>query len=85
MRILSIRREAGSGTLARFDVEISPELRMYNMVLRSADGGKFRSYPPNAHGKHVATFHPALAEQITQAAVAAYKSEREAIGTSQAA
>jgi hypothetical protein len=81
MKLLSIRLEAGSGALARFDVEITPELRMYNMVLRSTANGLFRSYPPNAHGKHVATFHPALAEQITQVAVAAYESEREALGT----
>lgn len=71
MRILSIRPTAGAKTLAYFDVEIGDHLRIYNLQLRQTPGG-LRTVAPNACGKHAATFHPILAEQITAAAVAAH-------------
>ena len=72
MRILSIRPAAGTKTLAYFDVEISEHLRLYNLQLREIPGG-MRTVAPTAAGKHAATFHPILAERITQAAAAALK------------
>lgn len=79
MRVLSIWPEAGSSACARFDLEVTPHLRLYNLLLRQVSGGQYRSYAPNACGKHSASFHPDLAEQITTAAVAALK-ERAAYG-----
>lgn len=71
LRILSIRPEAGTSMCARFDLEVTPHLRIFNLVLRRISGGQYRSYAPNACGKHSASFHPDLAEKITTAAVAA--------------
>jgi hypothetical protein len=73
MKILAIRPAppgAGTKTLAHFDVEISEHLRLYNLTLRETGTGKLRTIAPNAAGKHCATFHPVLAEQITRAAAA---------------
>jgi hypothetical protein len=72
MKILAIRPTPGPSAVARFDVEVGPYLRLCNMTLRKAPDGRFRSYPPNAHGKAVATIHPNLASEITQAAKAAF-------------
>jgi hypothetical protein len=79
MHILSIRPEAGPVPRARFDVEVAPDLRLYNLLLREVGSGRYRTYAPNAHGKHAVSFHPNLAEKITTAAVAALK-ERAADG-----
>lgn len=71
MRILDIQPQYGPSAIACFDVELSEHLRLYNLVLRRTPDGRTRTYAPNAAGKHVATFHPILAQQITDAAVAA--------------
>lgn len=71
MRILSIRPTAGGRDVASFDVELSPHLRMFNLTLRHGQHGDLRTYAPKAAGKHAASFHPDLADQITRAAVAA--------------
>lgn len=70
MEVLSIRPAVGTKTLAYFDLAIGDHLRLYNLQLRTTPGGP-RIVAPKACGKHAATFHPALAEQITRAAVAA--------------
>ncbi|MEO4000332.1 hypothetical protein [Mesorhizobium sp. CAU 1732] len=71
-RVLAIRPAPdGAGkVLATFDVEIGDHLRIYNLQLRQSPAG-LRTIAPNACGKHAATFHPVLAEQITKAAEAA--------------
>lgn len=71
MRILSIRPTAGPKVLAYFDLEVSEHLRIFNLMLRRGGDGKVRTIAPNACGKHAASFHPELAEQISQAAAAA--------------
>ncbi len=74
MKILEIRPEpngSGGSVVASFDIELSDHLRLFHMILRRTPDGRMRSFAPNAFGKHAATFHPALAEQITEAAVAA--------------
>jgi hypothetical protein len=70
MKVISIRPTAGAKTLAYFDVEMGEHLRLYNLQLRQTPVG-LRTVAPNACGKHAATFHPTLAEQITAAAAAA--------------
>lgn len=71
MRILSIRSLVGTGAIARFDIELSEHVRLYSLVLRKTPDGRLRTYAPNSCGKHVASFHPIIAKQITEAAVAA--------------
>ncbi|PLU03810.1 hypothetical protein BMJ29_21000 [Sinorhizobium medicae] len=71
MQILSIRPTAGVKEAAYFDVEISPHLRLFNLILRRTPDGRFRTFAPKAFGKHAASFHPELAQQITDAAAAA--------------
>jgi hypothetical protein len=67
LRILNVRPAAGPKTLAYFDVEIGDHLRIYNLQLRDTPVG-LRTVAPNACGKHAATFHPALAAKISEAA-----------------
>lgn len=75
MKILSIRPApagAGGRTLALFDAQVSADCRLFNIRLVEAPDGRRLAYPPNAHGERVATFSPALADQIMRAASAAY-------------
>lgn len=71
MKILSVRPAAGPIVLAHFDLEVSEQLRIYNLALRRTPDGRLRTIAPNAAGKHAATFHPDLAEKISRAAAAA--------------
>jgi hypothetical protein len=81
MQILSIRPAAGAKELAYFDIEISPHLRLFNLILKLGPDGRPRTYASKVFGKHAASFHPTLAQQITDAAEAALK-ERAAYATS---
>lgn len=71
MKIIAIRRLQTPGAEARFDVEISEHLRLFGLSLRRNAGGQMRTVAPHSCGRHVASFHPVLAQQITEAAVAA--------------
>jgi hypothetical protein len=71
MRILEIRRAHGPSAIAHFDIELSEHLRLFNLTLRCTPDGRLRTYAPNSCGKHSASFHPILAQQITDAAAAA--------------
>lgn len=71
MKIIDVRPPGRPKDLAVFDIEIGPHLRLYNLTLRKSPDGRLRTLAPNAAGKHSATFHPDLAEQITRAAAAA--------------
>ena len=76
MEIVSIRPLTGSGnSLARFDVQIGSHLRLFNLVLKQGNDGRLRTYAPTIAGKHSASFHPELAQQITNAAVAAMEGD----------
>ncbi|EJN04487.1 hypothetical protein PMI41_02128 [Phyllobacterium sp. YR531] len=77
MRILSIRALTGTGALARFDLELNEHVRLFGLLLKKFPDGRYRTHAPNSCGKHVASFHPVIASQITDAAVAAL-SERTA-------
>lgn len=76
MKILSIRRAplcAGTNVVAHFDVEITPEFRVYCLSLREEPGGGHRITAPNAYGRRVATFTKDFAIRLTAAAVEALK------------
>jgi len=73
MRILRIIPDrTGGAIVARFDVELTDDIRMYGLTLRQTKNGH-RSDVPNIHGRHVVTFTPHVAQQITDAALAALK------------
>ena len=59
--------------LARFDVEVTPSLTLFNWTLRAAPDGGHVVLPPNALGKRVAGFSREFAAEVTQAALAAFK------------
>lgn len=70
MRIISIRAvPPGAGdTVARFDAEVSPDVRLYNLKL--SDGGRgLRVYAPSAYGSSTATFSRELTAKLVDAAV----------------
>lgn len=73
MKILSIRPEPpGAGnTVARFDVQITSDLRLYNLKLVSTPSGHRRVYAASAFGANTATFSPALSAELIRAAMAA--------------
>ena len=77
MEILAIRAEPGGGnTLARFDAQLTPEIRMFGLKLVRTPRGH-RVYPPHTNANNVATFAPALAEKLTRAAMAALTGETD--------
>lgn len=72
MEIHNIRPVAdGSRERAIFDAQIGPHLRLFSLVLKEGPDGKLRTHAPKTRGKHSASFHPLLAQEITNAAVAA--------------
>ena len=60
-------------TLAHFDLQLSPDVRIYGMRLLEDSRGRRLSYPPSSGGRRFATFDSALAEAITNAAVKVYE------------
>jgi len=71
VRIISIRPEApgGGNTIARFDAEISADVRMFNLKLVRSRDGSLRVYAPSAYGTNVATFAPELAADLAAEAM----------------
>jgi hypothetical protein len=73
LRILAIRpAPPGSATLARFDLELTSELRMYDLRLVQTESGRRLTYSQNAAGRRTATFVGTLADEITQLASNAF-------------
>lgn len=72
MRILSFRPErrgfGESSVVARFDAEISADVRMFNLVLRRRPDGRYSAAAANLRGAHSATFSPGLAAELSAAA-----------------
>ncbi|WP_130229041.1 hypothetical protein [Bradyrhizobium sp. Leo121] len=70
MKILDIRPSPPGErkTLARFDLELTPELRMYDLRLVQTESGRRLTYSQNAGGKRTATFVGTLADEVTQLA-----------------
>lgn len=84
MHILAIRPHDGGGnTLAMFDAQLSPEVRMFGLKLVQTPRG-YRVYPPHTSTNNVATFAPAFADKLARAALAAL-STGEARDTNRAA
>lgn len=75
MRILDLQPVASHGggavkLVATFDLELSDDIKMYALRLMRAGDGRHLTYAPNGNGgRRLATFSPALAAQITKAAV----------------
>lgn len=87
MQILDIKPVANSGggavkLLATFDLQLTDEIRMHGLRLMEAPGGRRLVYAPNGNGgRRLATFSPALAATITEAATAKMKGHDTADGT----
>lgn len=78
MRIRTITRTHHHGdgrfrAIARFDVEVTPSLTLFNWTLRTTPDGRHIVLPPNALGKRVAGFSREFAAEVTDVAVAAYR------------
>ncbi|RUU45005.1 hypothetical protein EOC93_08735 [Mesorhizobium sp. M6A.T.Ce.TU.002.03.1.1] len=75
MHILSIKPEPpGCGNvIARFDVALTDELRLFGLRLTERTAGGYAVYAPNAMGRRCATFSEKLVHEIARAALAALK------------
>ncbi|MER9392216.1 MULTISPECIES: hypothetical protein [unclassified Mesorhizobium] len=78
MKILSIKPEPpGSGNVvARFDIELSDDLRLFGLRLSHRSAGGHSVYAPNAMGSRCATFSYTLVDQIAAAALAALEEQK---------
>lgn len=75
-RILSIRPApsgAGGKNIARFDVELGGNIRLYGLILREFPDGARRIVGPQLDGRHFVTFLPDIASEITAAASTAFE------------
>jgi hypothetical protein len=69
MKILSVRpAPPGGNTLARFDAEIAPGVRAYDLRLVQAQVG-LRVFGPSIRGGSAVTFTPAVAAALSQLAI----------------
>lgn len=70
MRILNLSPVANDGggmrTLAFFDLELTPDVRLYGLRLLEAPGGNRVVYAAQAGSRRTATFSRSLAEAITK-------------------
>lgn len=87
MQILEIKPAANPGggsvrLVAVFDLQLNDDIAMYGLRLMEAPGGRRLVYAPNGNGgRRLATFSPALAATITEAATAKMKGHDTADGT----
>lgn len=72
MKIIDIwpARE-GSSSLAKFDLELTEQVRIFGLHLKRNDKGQLRIFAPKSGGQHAASFNPEISEEITRAAIAA--------------
>lgn len=68
----------GSTIVARFSVDITPDLKLVGLKLQRRTDGSYRVRSPNLGGRAVFHASPALASRITAAAVAAMNGGRAA-------
>ncbi|WJI79509.1 MULTISPECIES: hypothetical protein [unclassified Mesorhizobium] len=74
MKIIACRPEPPGGfgnAIARVDVEISEDLRVFNLKLSRRPDGGYAVFAPNAMGGRVVTFSQPLVAEIARAALAA--------------
>lgn len=67
MKILNLRRQSGAGSvLARFDIEVTPEIKLLDWTLKR--GG--RVFPPSPRqGQPAAYLAPSLIAEISRLAL----------------
>lgn len=66
MRILDIRPQpCGGKTVARFDVELVPGVKLYDLKLIRSDRG-YRVFGPAIGGGAAATFAPEIADKLIE-------------------
>jgi hypothetical protein len=69
MQIISIRPQTGGGnTIARFDAELAPGVRAYDLRLVQARNG-LRVFGPSIAGGSAVTFSPAVADALATLAM----------------
>nr|WP_314095163.1 hypothetical protein [uncultured Shinella sp.] len=79
MRILDLKPAVGNGggavkLVANFDLELSPDVRLFGLRLIEAADGRRLVYAANANGgRRSATFSPTLAAAITKAAASKFE------------
>lgn len=76
MRITSIKPSFFDGggavrEIARFDLQLSDEVRLYGLRLMQTAEGRHLTYAPSSGGRRFATFAPAMVDDITAAAISA--------------
>lgn len=79
MQILRITREppGGSGnTLARFDIALNDDIRLFGLRVTERTAGGYSVYGPNAHGTRTVTFSYELVDQMARAALAALQEQK---------
>lgn len=70
MQITNLRPVGAGSTLARFDIEVTPEIKLLDWTLKT--GG--RVFPPSPrYGNPAARVSPKIMAQITELAVEACK------------
>lgn len=75
MQILGIRKSPpgiDGKSVAHFDVQVTPFLRLYGLRLVRTDDGRYLTYAANSHGKPTATFSREFANELSRAASAAF-------------
>jgi hypothetical protein len=79
MRILSIRpvRYGNGKTVARFDMELSPGVKCYDLKLVDGDNG-WRVFGPSIGGGAAVTFSIDIATQIAELALGELALDRRA-------
>lgn len=66
MKILAIRpAPPGGNTLARFDAELAPGIKGYDLRLVQAQSG-LRVFGPSIRGGSAVTFAPAVAAELSE-------------------
>ena len=78
MRVLNMQPvshlgDGASSTLAEFDLQVGPDLRLNGLLLRRTRDGAHAVYPPNARGRRVASFTPTFVSEAVAAATTAYR------------
>lgn len=77
MRILEFQPidepASGNRAIGVFDLELTPEVRMYGLRLLRMKDGRLLTFAPQSGYRRVATFASSLAEKITRLATDEHK------------
>ena len=63
----------GNRCLATFDLELTPDCRLYGLRLLQMRDGRLLTFAPQSGARRVATFATSLAEKITNLAIDQHK------------